>query len=974
MSSPDPFAEPLPATFVVGIDLGTTNSAVCYVDTRDSKWQAQVLDIPQLVAPSQVEARDTLPSFHYQPTSAELQPQALQLPWSAKADKQTSANYAVGFYARDYGGSAPGRLIASAKSWLCHPGVDRTADLLPWNAAEDVEKISPVEASSRYLAHIRAAWNAVHPQHPLEEQDIVLTLPASFDEVARELTIAAAAKAGLPKVMLIEEPQAAFYAWINKHRDNWDQLVTPGQKILVCDVGGGTTDFTLIRVRQQPSENGASGLVQFHRVAVGEHLLLGGDNFDLALAQYLEHKITGGKKLSPRQWDVLLRVGRKAKEELLGDTPPPAVTLTLPGSGSRLIGDSLSVELTKEEVDRLLVDGFFPTTELADRPANRRSGFQEFGLPFAADAAITKHLSSFLQTHRFAGEEATTWDESTPSPDPARPDVLLLNGGVFCSPALRQRVVQTIAKWFASKGQPNWQPQLLENDRLDLAVARGAAYYGMVRRGQGVRISASLARTYYLELDSHQQAVCLVPGNAEPGTTLPAMPQTFELVLSQPVEFRLLVSSTRLTDTIGQVVSIDPEQMRPLPPIRTAIRTARRSEQTVATVQLVAHLTEIGTLHLECVETTGDRRWQLQFDVRSATQTDRPEQDTHGESLGVLDESVAQACEALIAATFSDNGTASPDALYKSLTEAIGLDKSDWPPTLLRRLWESLLQHESGRRKSAAHEARWLNLVGYSLRPGYGLPVDDFRVAETWKKVQGKVIHPAATCRTEALILFRRIAGGFSAGQQRALAEPLVSTVRALHKRATAGNTPAPGGKGTATKAVEANLSPHESLELFRLLGSLELLPVTLKRELGQLLLVLSSKRRYESQRLALFWTLGRLGSRTPIYGPLNTTLPASDAESWTKEIVTWATAAPPETLQGILAPLQLAVVQLSRRTDDRYRDISESLRNDVDRWLTNTRAPAHQIELVTKGGLLEQEEQAKILGDSLPKGLRLRG
>lgn len=977
MSSIDPFAEPLPATFVVGIDLGTTNSAVCYVDTRRAEWQAEIFPIPQLVAAGQVEARDTLPSFHYQPTAAELQPGTLQLPWHAStkgvsASNATAPNYAVGFYARDFGAMIPGRLISSAKSWLCHPGIDRTADLLPWNAAEDVDKISPVEASSRYLSHLRSAWNAAHPQHPLEQQDIVLTLPASFDEVARELTIAAAARAGLPKVMLIEEPQAAFYAWINKHRQNWDQLVTPGQKILVCDVGGGTTDFTLIRVREQAGTSGEPGLVQFHRVAVGEHLLLGGDNFDLALAQYLENKITGGKKLAPRQWDVLLRVGRKAKEQLLGDEVPESVTLSLPGSGSRLIGDSISVELTREEVNKLLVDGFFPSIGLEERPASRRSGFQEFGLPFATDAAITKHLASFLQTHRHAGDDANA-SPITADADPARPDIVLLNGGVFCSPVLRQRVTQSIAKWFRSPSQPDWSPLLLENDRLDLAVARGAAYYGMVRRGQGVRISASLARTYYLELDSHEQAICLVPGNAEPGTTLAPMPQTFELLLSQPVEFRLLVSSTRLTDTIGQVVPVDPDQMRPLPPIRTAIRTARRNEQQLATVRVVAHLTEIGTIELECVETVGERRWQLQFDVRGATQTNHGQQDNRGEALGVLDDSAWKACDDLLQATFSEEGAAHPDSLYKSLIEAIGLDKNDWPPTLLRRIWESLLQLEGGRRKSALHEARWLNLVGYSLRPGYGLPVDDFRVAETWKKVQGKLVHSAPHCRTESLILYRRIAGGFSAGQQRALAEPLVATVKALYKRATAGNTPAPTGKGSASKAVEANLSPHESLELFRLLGSLELLPVSLKRELGQHLLVLSSKRRFESQRSAIFWALGRLGTRSPIYGPLNTTLPTADAEAWIQELLTWAINAPAHALDGLIAPLQLAVVQLSRRTEDRYRDISDALRQQVAQWLQASDAPPHQIELVSTGGTLAQEEQAKILGDSLPKGLRLR-
>src|SRR5436190_4914896 len=349
--SADLLVEDQPSRYVVGIDLGTTNSAVCYVDASQRPWKVQVLEIPQLVAPGQVEARDTLPSFHYQPPSSEARQEPR--PPDSRIPNPDS-RFIVGFMARDHGATLPGRLISSAKSWLCHSGVDRTADLLPWHAASDVERISPVEASSRYLAHIRSAWNDKFKSEPLERQDVILTLPASFDEIARELTIEAAARAGLPKVVLIEEPQAAFYAWIYKHQDNWEQLVSPGQKILVCDIGGGTTDFTLIRVRR-----GADGKVQFHRVAVGDHLLLGGDNMDLALAQHLEVKFVGqAKKLEPRQWDALLRLSRRVKEQFLADGGLEQLTVALPGTGSRLIGGGLSTIVTRNEVRQLLLDGF----------------------------------------------------------------------------------------------------------------------------------------------------------------------------------------------------------------------------------------------------------------------------------------------------------------------------------------------------------------------------------------------------------------------------------------------------------------------------------------------------------------------------------------------------------------------------------------------------------------------------------------
>ena len=330
-----------PARYVVGMDLGTTNSAVAYVDAQAANWKVETLLIPQLVAPATVEARETLPSFHYQAVRGEFPAGALKLPFNSGLD----ADRCVGFLARDHGAAQPGRLIASAKSWLCHPGVDRAAELLPWHGSEDVQRLSPVEASARYLAHVRAAWDAKHPQHPLAEQDFVLTLPASFDEVARELTIAAAARAGLPRVVLIEEPQAAFYAWLNLHRENWEQLVTPGQTILVCDIGGGTSDLTLIRARA-----GDDGRVRFHRVAVGEHLILGGDNLDLALAHQVEGRFTPDGQLPPRQWDQLVRHCRRIKETLLGSSPPERMTITLAGSGTRLIGGGLQAEVTRDEV------------------------------------------------------------------------------------------------------------------------------------------------------------------------------------------------------------------------------------------------------------------------------------------------------------------------------------------------------------------------------------------------------------------------------------------------------------------------------------------------------------------------------------------------------------------------------------------------------------------------------------------------
>lgn len=925
--------------YVVGIDLGTTNSAVGYVDSAESPWRVRVFLVPQLVAAGQVEARETLPSFHYQPAPGELGAGALRLPWSREEPQ-----YVVGAFARDQGALAPGRLVVSAKSWLSHSGVDRAAPLLPWHGAPDVERLSPVEVSARYLRHVREAWDARFPEHPLAEQDVVLTLPASFDEVARELTVKAAARAGLPRVVLIEEPQAAFYAWIYKHAADWERLVTPGQKILVCDIGGGTSDFTLIRVRA-----GEGGKVQFHRVAVGEHLILGGDNLDLALAHHLERRLVGEGKLEPRVWAMLVRRCQRAKETLLGPTAPERLGVNLPGSGSRVIGGALQVEVTQDEARDLLLDGFFPRVKLDDKPASRRSGFQEFGLPYAPDPAVTRYLAAFLTAHRHVA-----LDEAAPAGhDPARPDIVLFNGGVFESPAIRQRMVEVISRWFRDT-DPAWQPIVLDNDRLDLAVARGAAYYGMVRRGAGVRIAAGLARTYYLGVESDPPAaLCVVPAGIEPGHDVDLACRRFDLRVSEPVEFPLYVSSVRLTDTPGELIPVDREQMTPLPPLRTVLRTLKKGEPTRVSVELHARLTEIGTLDLWCSESQGRRSWRLQFDVRSATQTDIAAHEPLAEQQGMIDETAWEACRELIERTFGPGGTDRPEGLVKRLSEALGMGRNDWPTSLLRRMWEALLEAEPGRRRSAVHESRWLNLVGFALRPGYGLAVDDWRVAETWRHLQGKLIHPAPMCRTEWWILWRRIAGGLSAGQQQALADPLLAPIRAWYHQATTGR-----GKGG-----EFASGTHEAAEVWRFLGSLELLPANTKLELGQMLIELVAKKKLEAVRPAMLWALGRIGARQPVYGPLNTVVPPETAAVWLQKIL---------PLKPADAGVSLAVMMLARRTGDRYRDLPEAQRRTAVTWLRSQHAPQHFLELVEKGGQLADEEQRLVFGESLPKGLRI--
>ncbi|MFN3191777.1 MAG: Hsp70 family protein [Aureliella sp.] len=949
----DPLIDKAPARYVVGIDLGTTNSAVTYIDTQESPWKIRNLEIPQVTASGQIESVDTLPSFHFQVLPQEAETGAVHLPWH-----DSPQDWCVGTMARDAGVKSPGRLCASAKSWLCHSGVDREAKLLPWQAAAGVHRLSPVEVSGRFLAHIRAAWKASYPNQDLADQDVVITLPASFDEVARELTVRAAAEAGLANVVLIEEPQAAFYAWVYKHDSNWHEQVEAGHTILVCDIGGGTSDFTLIKVRRSETQSEAAApeqtasdkkkdRVQFHRVAVGEHLILGGDNLDLALAHYLENRITDGGKLTPQQWDVLVRSCRRVKEQLLSPDAPSETTVHLPGSGSKLVGGGLQAKVTRDEVESLLLDGFLPRTKLHDKPTQGQSGFREFGLPFASDPAISKHLANFLTSHG---------DDDAPA---ARPDVVLFNGGFFASPLLQERILEVLRSWFTDSDAA-YNPDVLDNDRLDLAVARGAAYYGMVRRGEGVRIAANLARSYYVEVDTDeaaQSAVCLVPGDTEPGQDIHLDSLKLELAIAQPVEFSLFTSSVRLTDRPGELVAVDTEQMKALPPIRTVLKTERRNQTGTLPVTLHAHLSEIGTIDLWCQAVETDHRWRLQFDVRSTTQTDVAAHVSEAESEGFVDESTWRACEQVIDDVFAENGNEKPSRLVKQLAKVLNSGKFDWPTSLLRRIWEKLLDSKDGRRRSPAHEARWLNLVGFALRPGYGLAVDDWRVAETWRHVNGKLIHGGAST-SESLILWRRIAGGLSPGQQSAIAQPMLASLRASYSILVEGRQ----SRG------EPMYPMHESDEAWRLLGSLEHLDAEIKIETANMLLALLPKRRYERVRAAMLWCLGRLGQRQPLYGPLNSVVPAYEAAGWCKRTIAFGS-----THTDHQDTCHLAIMQMARRTSDRYRDLDAAESTSILQWMKQTNASSRYIELVERGGNLESSEQASVFGEALPKGFRLR-
>jgi molecular chaperone DnaK (HSP70) len=590
----------------VGIDLGTTNSLVATLPLEaESDTAPTVLPLPQLVGPGSVEARPMLPSFLYLGTAEDATAGILDLPWARARD------WAVGTFAQRQAADLPARTVAAAKSWLAYPGVHRRQPILPWGApaevTPDLTRVSPVEASRRYLEHLAAAWTAAVPGAPLGAQQVVLTVPASFDASARELTREAALGAGLPAdLVLLEEPQAALYAWLADAGPRWRRQVAVGDVILVCDVGGGTTDFTLVGVGEEGGE------LLLRRLAVGNHTLVGGDNMDLALAHLVREAFAErGVELDAWQSVALWHACRAAKEALLAEHGPPAHPVTVLGRGTRLIGGAISVDLDRKTAAGLLLDGFFPPCAPGERPARRRaSGFRELGLPFEADVAITRHLAEFLALHGDGGA-------------PVRPTHVLFNGGVFKAPALRERVLEVLGAWF-----PAAPPVPLAGTHdLEHAVARGAAYYAQVKQGRGVRIRGGTGRAYYVGIETAGPAVpgvprplsalCVVPVGMEEGTEVDVPGEPIGLVVGEPARFRVFSSPVRKQDRPGDLVRSWPAgELAETDSMETTLPPAANAEQDYVPVRFHSRITELGVFELWCASTVGDDRWKLEFDVR----------------------------------------------------------------------------------------------------------------------------------------------------------------------------------------------------------------------------------------------------------------------------------------------------------------------------------------------------------------------
>lgn len=606
------------AKYCVGIDLGTTHCALSFVDLVESQGEAvkqQVMGIPQLTSPGNVEEKVLLPSFLYLPHPNEFAQNDLMLPWGSELP------HAVGELARSQGARTPIRVVSSAKSWLCHPGVDRRSALLPLDAPDEVEKISPLQASIHYLQVLRDAWNYKYPDALLAQQSVTITVPASFDPAARDLTAEAAQAIGLEQYTLLEEPQAALYSWLQATSGNWRKQVNIGDIILVIDVGGGTTDLSLIAVTEQ------QGNLALHRIAVGDHILLGGDNMDLALAHVVNTKLAHqGTRLEPWQLQSLTHGCRAAKEVLLNDPDVEAVPVVVASRSSRLIGGTLRTELTRAEVTQTIVEGFFPKVEVSAQLVSRsRGALTRVGLPYAQDAAISRHLAAFLMRQTGAVAELTGFEKAIAGDaNFLHPTAILFNGGVFKAPLLVERMIDVINSWLQKENAP--PIRLLEGADLDLAVAKGAAYYGYVRLGQGVRIRGGTAKSYYIGVESAMPAVpgiepplqllCVAPFGMEEGTRAEIPSQEFGLVVGEPVRFRFFGSSVRREDQTGMMLDYWlPTEIEELEEIELNLPAEHRSPGEVVPVRLQAAITEIGTLHLEAISSS-DERWKVEFDVR----------------------------------------------------------------------------------------------------------------------------------------------------------------------------------------------------------------------------------------------------------------------------------------------------------------------------------------------------------------------
>jgi molecular chaperone DnaK (HSP70) len=907
------------ARFAVGIDLGTTNTVVAFAPLDGGA--AQVFEVPQWVAFAEVGRGRLFPSALYAPLEGEHRDDPFgDVPW------------VLGELAKRRGAEVPGRVVVSSKSWLVHAGVDRTAPILPWGSDGSCPQVSPVEAAARILGHVRSTWDAEQPEARLADQDVVLTVPASFDEVARELTLEAATRAGLsPK--LLEEPQAAFYDWMARAgREGLTSLLetTGGEAlVLVVDVGGGTTDLSLVRAS-------APGVVE--RVAVGPHLLLGGDNMDLALAHAVEPRLGGqDARLDAPRFAQLVGACRAAKELLLGAAPPEDAPVTVLGAGASLLGSTRTTRVVREEAERLVLDGFLPVVPSDARPQRARGALVGFGLPFERDPAITRHIAAFIARHTTEG---------------ARPNAVLYNGGVFRAARIAERLSDVLAAWRCGEAVLS-----LPGADPDLAVARGAVVYALARLGRGLRIRGGSARGYFVGVDGElQRAVCVVPRGAEEGVAHAARGRTFALALGQPVRFELLASDG-VNAQPGDVVEVDEERFERLPPLATKVEgrsgedgtsaaPPRRGPHQTVRVAIEGELTAVGTLDLACVSLDDRRsRYRLAFQLRE-TASPAPAASMRPPSSIPPSRRLAPGLD-LVERAFGKPRTDSTGReakdLLRDLERLLG-ERAQWTTETNRALFDVLAPNARGRRRTADHERVFWLLAGYCARPGFGDARDTERVASLAALFDERLAFPAeARGWQQFFIAWRRVAGGLAEEAQthiRDFVDPYLAPPEAGLK-----------------KPKKPALSVDDALDMA---SSLERVPPARRADLGAWVL----ERTWTDRDPRLWAAIGRIGARVPAYASAHHVVAPHVAERWLDHLL--------REKWGTVPTAAACAVALARRTGDRARDVGDRVRREVEQRLTAVGADESWVRAVHEVVPVAASERVAFFGEALPMGLEL--
>ena len=901
--------------YIIGIDLGTTNSVVSFVDRYSDDKKVQEFKVDQVIAAGETDACDSLPSFCYIPLDHELEKGSLTLPWKSK--EQNS----IGVFARNHGSGIPERFVSSAKSWLSHKGVDRMAGILPWGSEIDSEqKLSPVEVSRLILNHIREAWNNANGKKKdkdgnkciLEESQAIITVPASFDETARELTVEAAKSAGYKYTTLLEEPLAAFYSWLEKN-EKWEEELSEGDSILIVDIGGGTTDFSLINFEENSN---------LRRTAVGNHLLLGGDNIDMTLARQIESQIK--KKLNQREWSILCQRCRQAKEELLNPDGKSEVTVAVTTSGSSLVGNTVTGKLKKEDVLKIIMDGFYPLITSNSQLPERKAGIRDLGLPYERDPSVSAHLLSFLKS--------ASKDES-----PLIPDKILFNGGSMIPEVLRQRIIDLLNSWSDKKVVE------LQAWNLDKAVASGAGYYGLVRYGEGVRVQGGIARAYYMEIASSEgtKLVCIMPRDTNEGEIQKLDSFNFKVKTNEALKFPVHSSATRLNDKLGDLID-DREEISELPPLITSLQFGKTQKSVEVEVSTV--LNETGTLEVWLNSTESQHKWQLKFDMRAlhshSDESEKAESMNKADSVIVTDEQISQA-EKAIQDVF--NGLEKPGKLIKKLEDIFEMNRNQWSLQLIRQLADFLLKCKDLAKKSAPLESRWMNLLGFCLRPGFGDSTDELRIKQLWSLwFAGPNFKTDAQVNAEWWVLWRRISGGLNNGRQEQIAHTLMKSV--MPNDSYKKNT---------------KYGAQEKMESWRCLASLERIPAKLKKRITDVQLERIS--RLEDYEL---WALARLNARKLFYGPIDLTASSKDAASLANLIISSNDKPTPMAL--------FCISHICALTGDKHLDVNEKALNAAIKYLEKNQAQEVYIKHLKEVVADTVEESKQVLGDSLPIGLEL--